>query len=255
MKKTKMTIKKLIYVDSNHTDYDIALAVAGAQAQNIEAEISLISTGQLDINWTENMLVSGIDQIRGVFRDCEIHVPLIDYPDDLQEFYHRSINRLPWGEIKLFEHPVWVKSLSPKGFICPSIIRGPWETTYDPPDYGMANLEDDDLLWTSDILDIKAEWRAFCIDGEVVDVRSYSSNAWQTSFDSNKINAATKQWSQIPHGCSMDWAVCNINGKEETVLLEVNDGWALGAYGLDPSLYFQLLKVRWEQIFSSSTET
>lgn len=43
----------------------------------------------------------------------------------------------------------------------------------------------------------------------------------------------------------MDWGVTDDN---RTLLIEVNDGYALGNYGLHPSLYAALLEARWHEI-------
>lgn len=33
-----------------------------------------------------------------------------------------------------------------------------------------------------------------------------------------------------------------------TILIEVNDGYSLGAYGLEPTLYTRLLTARWAEL-------
>ena len=38
----------------------------------------------------------------------------------------------------------------------------------------------------------------------------------------------------------------------ETLLIEMNDGFSLGAYGLHPSLYADLIISRWEELVTAT---
>ncbi len=49
-------------------------------------------------------------------------------------------------------------------------------------------------------------------------------------------------------GCSIDFAVVVKDGKERTVFLEMNDGYALGNYGLYHLSYAKLISARWSQL-------
>lgn len=51
-----------------------------------------------------------------------------------------------------------------------------------------------------------------------------------------------------PVGCSIDFAVVVRDGKEQTVFLEMNDGYALGNYGLYHLSYAKLISARWSQL-------
>ncbi len=51
-----------------------------------------------------------------------------------------------------------------------------------------------------------------------------------------------------PMGCSIDFAVVVKDGKERTVFLEMNDGYALGNYGLYHLSYAKLISARWSQL-------
>ena len=46
-------------------------------------------------------------------------------------------------------------------------------------------------------------------------------------------------------GCSMDICVTSDN---KTLLLEMNDGYALGCYGLNTIDYAKLISARWSQL-------
>ncbi len=48
-----------------------------------------------------------------------------------------------------------------------------------------------------------------------------------------------------PHAYSLDWGVTD-DGR--TLLVEMNEGYALGHYGLPPVSYARFLAARWHQI-------
>lgn len=49
-------------------------------------------------------------------------------------------------------------------------------------------------------------------------------------------------------------AVVRKDGKEETVFLEMNDGYALGNYGLHYLKYAKLISARWSQLLNREDE-
>ena len=62
--------------------------------------------------------------------------------------------------------------------------------------------------------------------------------------------AAFRTISNRPMGCSIDFAVVVKDGKEQTIFLEMNDGYALGNYGLNVLHYAKLISARWAQILT-----
>jgi len=50
---------------------------------------------------------------------------------------------------------------------------------------------------------------------------------------------------QAPWAYCLDWG---IDEKGRTLLVEMNDGYAMGHYGLNPALYARMLSARWYQM-------
>lgn len=98
-------------------------------------------------------------------------------------------------------------------------------------------------LWSS-YLDIVSEYRGFVIDGKIVGLKHYQGDF--TVFPKTLIiEQAIQAYKNAPAGYTIDFGV-TANGK--TVLIECNDGWSIGNYGLDAKPYCQLLMKRWQQI-------
>ncbi len=107
-----------------------------------------------------------------------------------------------------------------------------------------APIPDETTIWWSDALELRGEFRGFVLRGELVGWRHYSGD-FRCALDFTRVEAALQQWDTRPVACSMDWALTKTG---ETVLVEVNDAYSLGCYGLAPHLYAPMLIERWREI-------
>ena len=65
---------------------------------------------------------------------------------------------------------------------------------------------------------------------------------WKCYFDADLLEQAVNRYKNAPAGYAMDIGVTE-DGR--TLLVEINDGYALGCYGADPVEYAKLLSARW----------
>lgn len=96
----------------------------------------------------------------------------------------------------------------------------------------------------SQAVDFRGEFRGFVCEGELVGFRHYAGD-FRLPVDFAPVEAALQSWDERPRGCSMDWGT---TGDGRTLLIEVNDGYSLGSYGLAPLLYAPLLAARWREM-------
>ncbi len=100
-------------------------------------------------------------------------------------------------------------------------------------------------VWCADVVEILTEYRAYVVDDVVVGLRHYDGDGG-VMVDARVIHdVLTALATSLPAGCALDFAVL---GDGRTVLLELNDGYALGRYGLDGEAYADLLLARWTQL-------
>ena len=99
-----------------------------------------------------------------------------------------------------------------------------------------------------------AEWRGFIIYDRLVDVRPYGSlvrpdyDGFMYHYDGSVLKSmmeAFAEWDERPAACSMD--IC-VTRDGRTLLVEMNDAYALGCYGLPGLLYARLISARWSQL-------
>lgn len=93
---------------------------------------------------------------------------------------------------------------------------------------------------------IVAEWRVFIRYGKILGARIYSGN-WRAHFDYKIIEQAVKDYRHAPVAYTLDFGLTK-EGK--TLLIEANDGYSIGSYGLFYIDYAKLLSARWAELTS-----
>lgn len=87
--------------------------------------------------------------------------------------------------------------------------------------------------------------RCFIRYGKIVDIRPYKGDFFNYHYDFDVIKKAVLDHKTAPAGYAMDFGITD---KGETILIEVNDGYALGSYGLLYYDYAKLLSARWAEL-------
>lgn len=186
-----------------------------------------------------DLLVGGIGVVRRYLTDHGYAFEEITYPAELKDYYMRHIFVSTAAEVCAHPHwwPIFMKPVEGKkfnGFVL--------KTQSDLA--GRITPGEEIDVFCSEPIDILSEWRCFVRYGEILDIRRYKG-ALGISFDYEFVKQAVAAYRSAPAANSLDIGV-SADGK--TVVVEVNDGYSLGSYGLDPLLYAKLLSARWSQL-------
>ena len=205
----------------------------------------------------EDIVLDYIDQCNEIFHKFGITPRIPDYPEVFQEYMGRrvwpdTINSIANDESK-WSAGYFVKPLRTKAFTG-KIIRSIADLV------GCGNWSEDYEVLVSEPLDILAEWRCFILYDRLLDVRPYgllldgSRESVFCHYDSSVLRgmmAAFTQWENRPAACAMD--IC-LTGDGRTLLVEFNDAYALGSYGLPQVYYAKMISARWSQLFDRKDE-
>ena len=110
------------------------------------------------------------------------------------------------------------------------------------------DVTDDTPVLVSDVVDFVSEYRGYVIDKELKGIKHYLGD-FRIFPDIGIIDQAIKDYTTQPVGYSIDFGV---TGDGRTLLVECNDGWSLGNYGLDHVTYSTLLARRWLQLIQNA---
>lgn len=205
----------------------------------------------------EDIAIDYIDQCRVLFNKFGVNPYLPDYPEALQPFLGRKIWRDTINSISRDEGKwsagYFVKPVRGKAFTG-KIIASIRDLV------GCGNHSEDYEVLVSEPLDIVAEWRCFITYDEIIDVRPYGMildrerKSYLYHYDAKVLGAmleAFVSWKDRPMACSMD--IC-VTRDGRTLLVEFNDAYALGAYGLPDIYYAKMISARWSQLMGVKDE-
>lgn len=99
-------------------------------------------------------------------------------------------------------------------------------------------------VWCSEVVEFRTEHRVFVLRGEIIAVRQYEGEQSDLDAQSAEQTIAPIR-SALPDGCAVDLGTLATG---EVVLVEANDGFSLGRYGLAADLYAEVLLARWAQL-------
>lgn len=105
-------------------------------------------------------------------------------------------------------------------------------------------LDPETEIYCSEVVHFISEWRCYLLYGRIIGICYYYGDI-NAECDREVINAAVKSYPDIPAGCALDFGVTD-DGR--TLLIEMNDGYSLGVYGLESTLYARLLTARWAEL-------
>lgn len=95
----------------------------------------------------------------------------------------------------------------------------------------------------TDAVEFGSDYRVFIIHRESIGCRHYKGEI-RLFPDFGTVDAAIEKFTGGPAAYAMDFGV-NRDGR--TLLVEVNDGYALGCYGLSETRYAKVLEARWRE--------
>jgi len=107
-----------------------------------------------------------------------------------------------------------------------------------------SHLPDDTIVDCAELTPFVTEYRAFVMHGEIIGFRQYGGDALLFP-DTDRVRAAVAAYEDAPAAYAIDFGIVE-DGR--TLLVEVNDGYAVGAYGLAPIRYAAMIDARWAEL-------
>ena len=239
-------MRAYIQCGSNGLPYNMNTfsAMLGFQQMGIET-VLFNDKQELTSAEISDIVVGGVGRVKQFLTERGIVVNDIDYPDSLSSYYGRKI----WettsdtflSEKKNF--PLFIKPKQGKlfvGFICNS----------EADIAGRFSPEESIPVYCSEVRNIVTEWRCFVRYGEILDIRHYKGELGKIYY-LKTVKDMVRSYVDSPSAYSID---IGLTAENETIIVEVNDGYSLGSYGLDPLLYAKLLSARWAELTGTEDE-
>lgn len=194
----------------------------------------------------ETLVAGAIRIVESALAKVGGRVPIADnLPACLVKYRGRKVWPSTWGELRAKygkngpPAPLFVKPAKRnKGF--------PSMALYNADDMqSAASLPDTHEVLVAEYVLFASEWRCFVCQGQILELCHYMGDMFCFP-DPKVIHAALEDFgADAPAGYAIDFGVLS-DGR--TVLVEVNDGYSLGSYGLNSVEYSTLLEARWLEL-------
>lgn len=197
---------------------------------------------ELDQRNPEDIVVGGMLIMGSVFEQLGTVPNNYDYPEELTDYLGRKIDMIQLKDLQKQELPVFIKPVEEKA------AKGTVVNTLDDAEEYYRALDLETELYCSEVVDLLSEWRCFVRYGEIIGIQIYNGDRTY-AYDREVVENAVYDYSSSPAACSLDFGVTK---GRRTILIEVNDGFAIGAYGLPDAHYAMFLEARWAELTSTA---
>lgn len=164
----------------------------------------------------------------------------VDYPKPLLHLMGRDVIKTTLLSVRASTNSVFVKPVEHKlftGFV--------WNNDSSSR-MKIVTLSDEIEVFVTPCLEIVSEYRSFILDNQILDVRRYAGS-WSDAPNRNLVTDAVKLMrNDSPRAYCLDWFITRHG---QTVLGEMNEGYAFGHYGLQPEMYARMLSARWHEFW------
>ena len=219
--------------------------VARANQRTVSmASLSQVQRGRVPIT-SDIAVVGGVLFVKAALTTLGRELPYPNpYPEVLRPFLHR--------EVETMSFKVAMDRLERTGL---SVFIKPadrWKSftgcvPIDQRDFRLRGASRSERVWTSSVVRFLSEWRVYVLNGEIQHLAWYDGDR-AVSPDVSVVRDAISKYvvTGAPGGFAIDFGVLSTG---ETALVEVNEGFAIGAYEAVPPLaYALLISTRWREL-------
>ena len=207
-------------------------------------DLSCLKKENIDIS--QDVVFGSVEATVDFFKKGGISIPqYLGYPSELKEYMDRNIFVSKFKDLYSKEFPFFIKPVEEVKLFTGDIIEK--ESYLDNLRDFNPGVKDDTSVYVSDIVDFVSEHRCFVFENDLKGVQFYLGDF--KKFPSiERIEEMIKKYKQSPVAYTLD---VGITDKGETLLVEVNDMWAIGSYGFDSKQYVLSCVRRQREIYNS----
>jgi hypothetical protein len=197
------------------------------------------------------LVVGGTVVVHTALQQIGIEIPQpLNLPDCLATYAGRRIWTATLGELRkdVCEGrgiPVFVKPLIETKTFAGRVITGEKDLL------SFQHFDDKLALQAAEPVQLVAEWRYYVHQNHVVGLAHYKGDCFIVP-DSSIVRKAVADYTTAPIAYALDFGV-SADGR--TLLIEANDSFSLGSYGLDSVAYANMLEDRWLELVGAISRT
>ena len=198
---------------------------------------------------SESLVVGDISCVFGALKQLNIPEPKPNYyPVSLRNFMHRrtwtsTIFELERGLSNTRYSPIFAKPAARSKRFTGCIFESESDL------YQVYGVSRQEKLLCSEVVSWVSEYRVYVASSQIRGISYYAGNP-EVLIDIGTVKCAIKALDNAGEayaGYAIDFGVLESG---ETALVEMNDGFAIGAYNIDSENYTEMILARWEELLS-----
>lgn len=191
-------------------------------------------------NVAEDIIVGGIHDARYILDQLGKAYPTLEYPSSIRGYLGRNIWVDTLGNIMSdnSKRGIFIKPVEGGKLFTGTVINT--EADFR----ACVGAQPDTEVWCSEAVNFVSEYRCFIRYGEVVDIKHYRGDRCIVP-SKEVLENVIKDYVGAPKAYTID---LGITDDERTLLVEVNEGYSVGAYGLESTAYAKVLATRWAEL-------
>jgi hypothetical protein len=188
----------------------------------------------------DSIVVGYIRTVTKAFEYLGVPRPIeVSIPPELMKYAGRKVWESTLGDIRKDDLEVFIKPLEGH-----KIFTGHVRSNNTANLMQTAMLPNDTKVLCSEVVDFITEYRGFVLNGKLIGLKNYTGD-FTKMVDATRIKKAIKDYVSAPVAYSIDFG---LTSGDQNLLVEVNDAFALGSYGLNHIDYANMIQVRWDEI-------
>lgn len=193
------------------------------------------------------IVAGGIGFVRRGLELRSVAVPdFADYPPSLMPLFGRRIWRSTLGEaLDLPDGTAFVKPAEETKLFTGFVVEG------TPSTYAVSGFPMETPVWVSERVEFVSEWRCYVIEGIIEKAGQYRGEP--LIFPDAQVPRAALAAMQGSGEAPVSFVIdVGITAEGRTLVVEANDGYAVGNYALTPLQYAHFLETRWDEMVGAN---
>lgn len=199
----------------------------------------------------QTLVVGDNPTMMNVFKRLGINWMNDSYPESLRKYLKRSVWESSIRKLVMESHHkdvsnVFVKPKSKAKLFTGFVINSSLDL------FRLDGIAKDTDLYCSSVVNWLSEYRVFVIKSKIVGIKHYDGDE-RLKLNIEVVESAITDFeksNQRTDAYGIDFGILDDG---TTALIEWNDGFALGSYGLEKEIYTELILARWEEILKTRT--
>lgn len=236
-KLNKEWLDDFVYI-SRYPLESIGYEIIPFNGEDIENSLGKYSFNKSDV------LIGSVEATRFFFGELGVSCPkYIGYPNELTEYYGREIKLMKVRDLTK-NYPYFIKPATEVKLFTGDVIENDrllntFKTFYD--------VNPETLLYVSEVINIQSEYRCFVHKGVLKGIQYYLGD-FKKYPNYKVIEEIISKYEKQPIAYTVDVGVTDNN---ETIIVEINDMWAIGSYGFNKELYSKMCVDRMKEIINN----